>query len=317
MDTPSAPAPIQGRRGKKHRMDLSSPGEMDLDRAIDLIIGDSSLPPHLKTAMGFLLEMKDQIASVKRNKELVEENNCMRLRNNELQEEVDSLKSQITLLKQALASSKNSTNVRVDSQVNSSPHNYEELERRRSIVIVGVKECNSPVSSDRLFSRHLSLHRSQLRRAPPLRYFKEKGIYVRPSLSKLERDHLRAERLARINSVSPARAHDVQLQSSSVNGTAVASSQTPFTISDSSEVIVSSNADLYRVRLDRGFKRGGGVALLVRTSLMPHVVFSESLLPRRFYEILCCQLRSGPIRVIIVYRTPNCTAALSEQLLKA
>ncbi|EYC34128.1 hypothetical protein Y032_0001g261 [Ancylostoma ceylanicum] len=36
-----------------------------------------------------------------------------------------------------------------------------------------------------------------LRRAPRLRFFKTKGLYLRPSLPKAERDRLRQERAAR------------------------------------------------------------------------------------------------------------------------
>ncbi|KAK5964794.1 hypothetical protein GCK32_022350 [Trichostrongylus colubriformis] len=82
MDTPAAP-PVQGRRGKKHRIDLSSPGsDMDLGRAIELVIGDPSIPPHLKAAMGGLMEMKEQMMSIlAKNKELTTENETIRQRN--------------------------------------------------------------------------------------------------------------------------------------------------------------------------------------------------------------------------------------------
>ncbi|EYB90916.1 hypothetical protein Y032_0212g2233 [Ancylostoma ceylanicum] len=78
MDTPQAPVAPQTRRGKKHRIDFDSPHEKDqndFDRAVDLIVRDQTLPPHLKTAIGFMLEMKEQMNAVMtRNQELVEEN---------------------------------------------------------------------------------------------------------------------------------------------------------------------------------------------------------------------------------------------------
>ncbi|KAK6046407.1 hypothetical protein COOONC_16088 [Cooperia oncophora] len=64
-------------------MELTSPvADMDLGRAIDLIIEDPTLPPHLKAALGSLLEMKDQLGLViSKNKELLEENSNIRKRN--------------------------------------------------------------------------------------------------------------------------------------------------------------------------------------------------------------------------------------------
>ncbi|KAK5986384.1 hypothetical protein GCK32_000359 [Trichostrongylus colubriformis] len=86
MDTPAAP-PVQGRRGKKHRMDLSSPAaDVDLGRAIELIIADPPIPPHLKAAMGGVMEMKEQMMSVlAKNKKLTEEKGIIRQRNCELE----------------------------------------------------------------------------------------------------------------------------------------------------------------------------------------------------------------------------------------
>ncbi|WKY15664.1 hypothetical protein Q1695_000838 [Nippostrongylus brasiliensis] len=87
MDTPLASNPVQGRRGKKHRLDLSSPAANDdLIRAIDLIINDQSLPSHLKAAMGCMLEIREQLNTVvAKNKELADENTAVHARNKELE----------------------------------------------------------------------------------------------------------------------------------------------------------------------------------------------------------------------------------------
>ncbi|KAK5973232.1 hypothetical protein GCK32_022700, partial [Trichostrongylus colubriformis] len=55
---------------------------MDLGRAIELVIGDPSIPPHLKTAIEGLMEMKEQMMSVlAKNEELTEENDSIKKRN--------------------------------------------------------------------------------------------------------------------------------------------------------------------------------------------------------------------------------------------
>lgn len=259
MDTPVVPKPIQGRRGKKHRMDFSSPAnDDDLTRAIDLIIADQSLPPHLKAAMGCMLELKDQLtAVVARNKELVEENNMVRTRNTELESEVHSLRSQIGVLKQALSQQNHSQVSSQDSPM-SSGDSAEDIERRRSIVVIGVKECSAPVSSAgvvhdtnciRLILDFLSIEcrpvaiyrmgrpvpgkarllkvvfpasyfaMLTLKRAPHLRFFSEKGVFIRPSLSKLERDRLKVERLSRTqNHSSPSElVRNQQISSDTMN----------------------------------------------------------------------------------------------------
>lgn len=244
MDTPLAPNPVQDRRGKKHRLDLSSPvANDDLSRAVDLIINDQSLPPHLKAAVGCMLEIREQLnAVVAKNKELMEENIAVCARNVELENEVLSLKSQINVLKQALTSQ---AAVAPMSSVDiSGSHFHEDVERKRSVVIIGVNESSSPVASDRVLydagcvrrildflsidCRPVAIYRMgrfiagkarllkvvfpasffaslSLKRASYLRHFPEKGVYIRPSLSKPDRDRLRAERLARLNSTHATR----------------------------------------------------------------------------------------------------------------
>ncbi|KAK5966050.1 hypothetical protein GCK32_001667, partial [Trichostrongylus colubriformis] len=48
-------------------------------RATDLIVDDQSLPPHLKAAMGYLFEMKNEVNDVlARNEQLLQENKLVK-----------------------------------------------------------------------------------------------------------------------------------------------------------------------------------------------------------------------------------------------
>ena len=71
------------------------------------------------------------------------------------------------------------------------------------------------------------------------------------------------------------------------------------------------------LRCDRPRKKGGGVALFCKSSFSPVMVFSESIPDS--YELLCCDICADLrlLRIVLVYRTPSCTGAKTEQLLKA
>ncbi|KAL6730840.1 hypothetical protein Aduo_001772 [Ancylostoma duodenale] len=77
MDTPRTLAPGP-RWQKKHRIDFDGTHEneaKEFDREVDLIVQDQSLPALLEKAIGFMLEMKEQVNAVMtRNHELLEEN---------------------------------------------------------------------------------------------------------------------------------------------------------------------------------------------------------------------------------------------------
>ncbi|KAK6055493.1 hypothetical protein COOONC_07001 [Cooperia oncophora] len=335
-------------------------------------------------------------------------------KNSELISEVNSLNSQIIVLKKALSSHENFNQSQVSSQPSTLVNNFEEVERRRSVVIIGVKESSAALSSDRVLYDsscirqildyssvdYLSTEWDALllkvvfpsyffasllvKRAPQLKYFREKGIFIRPSLSKSERDLLRVQRLTRVAThVSPSVCvNNGEAEPSSTVGNSTALSQAPGPISDSSFIqccekhgkpkakafmetepsilcvvanirsimrnldaltlLIKSGIDIIAltetwlnpaadlppllsdacsnytvIRCDRDSARGGGVAMLVRNSLAPVVIFSESA--PRGYEILCCDVRTGLslTRFVLVYRTPSCTVALTDQMLKA
>lgn len=70
-------------------------------------------------------------------------------------------------------------------------------------------------------------------------------------------------------------------------------------------------------RCDRKAKKGGGVALLVRKTLCPDLVFCKSVL--NSYELLCCDIGtlSAMLRLVVVYKAPSCPAPKVEQMCKA
>ncbi|KAL6739939.1 hypothetical protein Aduo_013336 [Ancylostoma duodenale] len=150
-ETPQVPIAVQGRKGKKHRIDFESPHEdKDFDRAVDLIVKDQSLPPLVKTAFGFMVEMKQQTGAViARNQQLLEENSKLHQQNNELQNEVQSLRSQIDLLKSALSNNQTPPPPPLSHNL-PLPMSHEGMECKRSVVVVGAKESSAPISSARV-----------------------------------------------------------------------------------------------------------------------------------------------------------------------
>ncbi|XGW15816.1 hypothetical protein V3C99_001341 [Haemonchus contortus] len=70
----------QARKCKTHRIEFSSPQFDDqLKRVIDPVANDLSVPPHLKAAMGYLIEMKHDMNEVMRkNEQLLEENRIVK-----------------------------------------------------------------------------------------------------------------------------------------------------------------------------------------------------------------------------------------------
>ncbi|KAK5965081.1 hypothetical protein GCK32_011808 [Trichostrongylus colubriformis] len=267
MDTPTATdsRTIQNRKGKRHRIDLNSPQIDDhLKRAIDLIVDDQSLPLHLKSAMGYLFEMKGEINDVlARNEQLLQENKLIKEKNCELLNEIASLKSQINSLKQALSEAKASSD---STSINSSlPRSCEEVERKRSVVIVGVVESTAPLSSVRVAHdiecvrrindflgidcRPLCVYRMGryvankprllkvvfpssffasllLRRAPKLRYFSERGIFIRASLTLAERERLKTRR-SPVVSAHPTSDNHLHSQPAELNLSIVEQVSTP------------------------------------------------------------------------------------------
>lgn len=78
---------------------------------------------------------------------------------------------------------------------------------------------------------------------------------------------------------------------------------------------VCSNYDVFRCDRQRG--KGGGVALFVRKWYLPALIFKESVAAA--YDLLCVNTIIGgdSVRLIVVYRTPSCSVAMTEQMCKA
>ncbi|KAL6724393.1 hypothetical protein Aduo_019286 [Ancylostoma duodenale] len=157
MDTPlaaaPAPLPVQIRRGKKHKIDLSeSPHATDdLDHAVYMVLNDVSLPAHLRAVVSHLLQFKDQFPILmEKNRELVAENNRVRKENSDLITENSSLKSQIGNLRSELSRFRGPTFGQIDNSKAPSFCVCEENERKRSIVIAGISECGANLSSARV-----------------------------------------------------------------------------------------------------------------------------------------------------------------------
>ncbi|KAK6045205.1 hypothetical protein COOONC_17290, partial [Cooperia oncophora] len=331
METPltSESNALQTRRGKRHRIDLASPQfEDQLKRAIDLIANDQSLPPHLKAAMGYLFEIRNEMNEVlARNAQLLEENRLVKEKNCMLQSEIDSLKSQINVLKKSLSDDPPQSK---EGPNESSSLAFEEIERRRSVVIAGVSECDSNVSSVRVSydiacvrrindflsidSHPVSVYRMGkymagrprllkvvfpssffssllLRRAPRLRFFPEKGIFIRPSLPLSERKRFKVSNGSSVvPSTSPvtlslSSALSLLIKQKSPDIVGITETWLNPTISLAS--LIHADLGPYSVmRCDRLTKRGGGLALFIKNVFSPMTVFSESL--ANAYEILCC-----------------------------
>lgn len=197
------------------------------------VANEPNVPSYVKLIVELLFETKEEIKQVNH-------------RNSLLQEELHKLREENALLKQKLGSHESST-VRpvaaslavISSDSASLPSaspaivDFEELERKRSIVISGVRESTSNAAFERIVhdfscTQHIldflkieclpvtvyrmgkvsptrprllkvvlpcsRLQKEVIRFAPRLRFFPHKGIYIRPSLTLEERNRLRADR---------------------------------------------------------------------------------------------------------------------------
>ncbi|KAK6030367.1 hypothetical protein OSTOST_03505, partial [Ostertagia ostertagi] len=220
--TPLVPSSVQNlRQGplKRHCLEVSgSPGSSpDLDRQVELLLSDESMPSHLRTVLAWLLEERKQMYSIS-------------VLCKELSDEVTKLRSENAELKQRLSDSLSGVSIVSAPDPSTSPKpivpvisSFEEVERRRSVIVSGVSESLDPVSSSRvmhdyhavrdimnflsidcstisLFSLSSFFAKLLLRRAPRLKHYRHSGVFLRPSLPKEERERLRTERLARRNS---------------------------------------------------------------------------------------------------------------------
>ncbi|KAK6059051.1 hypothetical protein COOONC_03323 [Cooperia oncophora] len=131
--------PLQIRDGKGTVWTfLASRFDDRLRPAMELIADDRSLTPHLKASIRIPFEIKSELDDVlARNKQLLEENKQVKERNSELENEIIplSIESSLQLNK---------------SRDSSSAVAYDDVERKRSVIVAGIQECVSPLASVRV-----------------------------------------------------------------------------------------------------------------------------------------------------------------------
>lgn len=238
-ETPRFSIPVQERPHKRLHFDLdcSPESSTNFDRDVDLLLNDSSLPQHLRSIIALLLEDRKKLTAVlDRNHELTEENRFLRAEN-------EALKKSVVLSQSTIPSRPPSSSTPLPPSATSPPLPFEDVERSRCVVVAGLAESSAavpstrsihdltcirqimdflgiecyPVSIFRMGRPNASYPRLlkillpssffaqlMLRRAPQLKHSIFRGIYLRPSLPKHERDRLRAERLARHGAASSA-----------------------------------------------------------------------------------------------------------------
>lgn len=221
-------------------------GSNEVAAALEQLHADKKTPLFLKTLISHMFSVQKQLCSVL-------------AKNQELQEQISCLREENMALKSALAEAGKSESPRSFPEATANVVSLvEEKERQRSVVISGIPESKDPKSTERALHdldfvksilNHLEIecipqityrlgkpqadrprlvkvllpntfYKSLiLRRAPRLRSFSSKGVYIRPSLTKEERERNREAWLARrvSHNVSAVDSQRTQLNVSSVN----------------------------------------------------------------------------------------------------
>lgn len=264
MDTPLSSAVGQHVRAKRNRTATpEDDADHTLQSAVNLLVNDDQLPHHLKAVLGHVLDKLTKLdVLVERNRELEIQLKAEIAEKNRLLDEIRILKNS-----RVNDSRPSSPHIVERNAVQEEFHCCEEKERLRSIVIAGVDECNDLVVSNRIAydfncikhilsflsiecapvtfyrmgrPKHVGSRRllkvvlpntffrnEVLSRAPRLKQFPVRGVYIRPSLPKTELARLRTLRSQKL--------------SSSSNGMQV-SSATPSNVVTSTHVPSANNA---------------------------------------------------------------------------
>ncbi|KAL6727959.1 hypothetical protein Aduo_009787 [Ancylostoma duodenale] len=229
VNSPSRSCSVPAQRAKRSRLE-HSPHNMHPETRLKDLKMDKQLPNYMRTVIEILLETKEEIKQInRRNSELIDEVRHLR-------EENVCLKQKLNEATKPQLAPPSTPAPEVKSITSSVP---DDLEIKRSIVISGVFESHSTSSLERihhditctnqlleflgteclptavyrvgrphpdrprLLKVVLPCSRLQtdvIRRAPRLRFFfPERGIYIRPSLTKEERIRRREERLKEAN----------------------------------------------------------------------------------------------------------------------
>lgn len=230
--TPSRSCSVPVSRRKRSRIDDAvTMSQKDSLSSLRDIVNDPSIPAYVKLMVDLLLETKEEVKQVnQKNGELMDELLKLREENSRLKQQLSAFQSPPTLsLTQA---SRVDFSCNTDSfQLAAS---YEERERTRSIVISGLPESQSHTAFNRIVhdfssTQHIldflnvdclpttvyrmgkpnpsrprllkvilpcsRFQKTVLKLAPRLRFFSQKGIYIRPSLTFEERKLRREEHL--------------------------------------------------------------------------------------------------------------------------
>ncbi|KIH58183.1 hypothetical protein ANCDUO_11613 [Ancylostoma duodenale] len=151
MSTSLAPTSIQARRKPQKRPCVdgnSSPTQTGLELQADAILREESLPQHVKTFISCLLDDRKQLL------QMIDQYR-------RLSDDVNTLKSECASLRSSLSNSLNqSPNAASQAVVSSqdkqhtanvvSSRNFDDVERSRSLVVIGVPESTAERSSDRI-----------------------------------------------------------------------------------------------------------------------------------------------------------------------
>lgn len=202
----------------------------------------SDFPPYVKLILDSLIDTRDQLKSLKDLcSKIVEENSSLRAENAHLRQLL--LQATVPPPSSAPHSLSQSPTQPASQSIVPSLMFENEFERRRSIVLSGIPESSASSSIERASHDTKLVHsvldflniecipcsvyrmgrpdcnRSRLikvllpsskfqevavRRAPRLRSFFHKGVYLRPSLTKEERERRRGERLAKKQALHPS-----------------------------------------------------------------------------------------------------------------
>ncbi|KIH54689.1 hypothetical protein ANCDUO_15163 [Ancylostoma duodenale] len=137
-------ADVHGSLDQIHsKFEENEEDKKNFKRAINLLLRDDAIQPHLKSVIGYLLDCHDRLSALL---------NAANDFNRKLVAEISSFRGEIISLKNAIVSNDPSSNDK-SVKANSS---YEEIERNRSIVIFGIAESKAKNSTARAQEDHIT-----------------------------------------------------------------------------------------------------------------------------------------------------------------
>ncbi|EYC13950.1 hypothetical protein Y032_0042g620 [Ancylostoma ceylanicum] len=220
--SPARSSSLPAKRGRMEPMS-PTPRSSVVDQLQNLA-GDGNIPSYMRLVIDMLLDTKREMMEINRRScEILEENKKLREENFKLMQKIEVL----------LRPNDVTTNVSAQHPESDYNSVVEDSERLRSVVLSGVPESNANSSVERAHHDMICIHqildflnveclpsavyrmgrydaskhrllkvvlpaskyqKEAIRRAPRLRFFPHKGVYLRPSLTKEERNRRRLER---------------------------------------------------------------------------------------------------------------------------